>query len=205
MYKKLFCIRYSDENLFTQIYRLWACARANLVSGINKSNKSACAIYLILDKINSISPVSCHYITREQAYSGNEIARATSKNWVKNVDCLITSNLLPVNVRVVKIVACLSSLLTTREDKVRTICNRLCECSVYQMFLKGQNESWDSPQSRTPPITYPEPIKRIAGSWYEIGLHLFLGWENEIWVSGNGILPLGENVVSHQDLHSIKF
>ena len=27
-----------------------------------KGNKSACAIYLILDKINSISPASCHYI-----------------------------------------------------------------------------------------------------------------------------------------------
>jgi hypothetical protein len=53
---------------------LWACARANLVSGINISNKSACAIYLILDKINSISPESCHYLTSEQAYSGNEIA-----------------------------------------------------------------------------------------------------------------------------------
>jgi hypothetical protein len=65
---------YSDGNLFKQIYRLLACARENLVSGINKSNKSACAIYLILDKKNSISPGSCHYITREQAYSGNEIA-----------------------------------------------------------------------------------------------------------------------------------
>ena len=73
MYKKLFCILYSDKNLFKQIYRLSACARANLVSGINKSNKGACAIYLILDKIISISPESCHYITREQAYSGNEI------------------------------------------------------------------------------------------------------------------------------------
>jgi hypothetical protein len=39
----------------------------------------------------------------------------TLKDWVKNVDWLITSNLLPVNVRVDKNVACLIKLANINE------------------------------------------------------------------------------------------
>jgi hypothetical protein len=49
---------------------------------------------------------------KQATFLTTRTAWVTLKDWVENVDWLITSNLLPVNVRVVKNVAWLSSLVT---------------------------------------------------------------------------------------------
>jgi hypothetical protein len=49
---------------------------------------------------------------KQATFLTTRTARVTLKDWVKNVDWLMTSNLLPVNVRVVKNVSCLSSVIS---------------------------------------------------------------------------------------------
>ena len=59
------------------------------------------------------SRVACNRELKQPTFLTTRTARVTSKDWAKNCDWLITSNLLPVDVRVVKNVACLSSLICT--------------------------------------------------------------------------------------------
>jgi hypothetical protein len=88
---------------------------------------------------------------KQATFLTTRTAWVTSKDWVKNVDWLITSNLLPVNVRVVKNVTGLNSLVFCTNDAIwhgeRPLCQNWFSHLLIQFFIKIQNQASDTSRS----------------------------------------------------------